>query len=273
MKELPKEYTVYKHTTPNGKIYIGITRMPVLKRWANGKGYRHNDHFNRAIEKYGWDNIKHEILYEGLTKYEASDKERELIAQYGTTDYNKGYNMDYGGCFCDRKTPETRAKMSKIMKGRKGTRPSKKGLAALRKDKLEKWSRKEYREWATKRIRDGNGVRVRCVETGKEYETMGDAARDTGANQSYIGMCCRGKAKISGGFHWEFVEKNPKLRKAPSYDGKKVAQYDHEGNLIAVYRSMSEAERVTGETRPTIKRSAENRKKYNMKHKYIWKYV
>ena len=31
------EYTVYKHTCPNGKIYIGITSMPVEKRWDSGR--------------------------------------------------------------------------------------------------------------------------------------------------------------------------------------------------------------------------------------------
>lgn len=47
----------------NNKKYVGITR----KRWANGKGYRDNIHFNNAILKYGWDNFDKQILYEGLT--------------------------------------------------------------------------------------------------------------------------------------------------------------------------------------------------------------
>jgi len=32
-------YTVYQHTVPNGKNYIGITRQEIGKRWKNGKGY------------------------------------------------------------------------------------------------------------------------------------------------------------------------------------------------------------------------------------------
>lgn len=32
-------YTVYKHTFPNGKIYIGITKQAPSKRWRNGTGY------------------------------------------------------------------------------------------------------------------------------------------------------------------------------------------------------------------------------------------
>ena len=45
------EYTVYKHTCPNGKIYIGITSMPVEKRWDCGRGYAKNPHFSAAIKK------------------------------------------------------------------------------------------------------------------------------------------------------------------------------------------------------------------------------
>ena len=36
-----KNYTVYKHTSPSGKVYIGITCCPVEKRWGkNGSKYK-----------------------------------------------------------------------------------------------------------------------------------------------------------------------------------------------------------------------------------------
>lgn len=33
-------YTVYKHTSPSGKVYIGITKRKPEYRWNKGKGYR-----------------------------------------------------------------------------------------------------------------------------------------------------------------------------------------------------------------------------------------
>ena len=90
-------YCVYKHTSPNGKVYIGITKQYPLNRWHNGYGYRSNPYFFKAIIKYGWDNFKHEILFDGLTKLEAESKEIELIAKYKSNHYLYGYNLDNGG--------------------------------------------------------------------------------------------------------------------------------------------------------------------------------
>ena len=104
-------YSVYKHTCPNGKIYVGITLMIPTLRWRNGKhGYRHNIYFQNAILKYGWDNIKHEILYSGLTKEEACQKEIELIARYKSNDRRYGYNIDNGGNCIGKVSSETKRK-------------------------------------------------------------------------------------------------------------------------------------------------------------------
>ena len=35
-----KNFIVYKHTSPNGKVYIGITKQNPKQRWGNGSGYR-----------------------------------------------------------------------------------------------------------------------------------------------------------------------------------------------------------------------------------------
>ena len=70
-------YNVYKHTFPDGKIYIGVSTNP-LKRWSNGHGYYFNVELDKAIKEVGWENIKHEILFDRLSKEEAEQKEIEL---------------------------------------------------------------------------------------------------------------------------------------------------------------------------------------------------
>lgn len=48
---------------------------------------------------------------------------------------------------------------------------------------------------------------VLCCESGKEYATIMDAAKDKSTDVSSISKCARGKRKTAGGFHWMYVEK------------------------------------------------------------------
>lgn len=115
-------YTVYKHTSPSGKVYIGITSRPVQKRWQNGTGYKQHRYFNAAIQKYGWQNFTHEILFSNLSKSDACEKEKELIMLYNSTDRRFGYNQSTGGesgaCgVCP--SQETREKIRRAKLGKK----------------------------------------------------------------------------------------------------------------------------------------------------------
>lgn len=55
-------YSIYVHTFPNGKTYVGITMRDVSIRWGNGNNYTNCRAVNRAIKKYGWENIKHDVV-------------------------------------------------------------------------------------------------------------------------------------------------------------------------------------------------------------------
>ena len=114
---MPNNYTVYKHTAPNGKVYIGITSVDPKSRWHGGNGYCRNEHFHNAIMKYGWGNIEHEILYTGLPKADAEQKERELIAYFMSNDPKFGYNGTDGGESGWTPTDEVRKRISESHKG------------------------------------------------------------------------------------------------------------------------------------------------------------
>lgn len=47
--------------------------------------------------------------------------------------------------------------------------------------------------------------KVLCIETGKIFQSINEAERQTGIKQSSISKCCLGKRKTAGGFHWKFV--------------------------------------------------------------------
>lgn len=117
-------WTVYEHITPSGKRYIGITsKENAEKRWRYGKGYDKETPFGKAIEKYKWENIQHNILFNDLTEKEAKWLENYLICYYwtfvGFKDC-KGYNCTLGGdgSLGYVPTEEARKKISESNKGK-----------------------------------------------------------------------------------------------------------------------------------------------------------
>lgn len=89
-------YCVYEHISPEGKKYYGYTKMEPEKRWKNGKGYSQNAAFTKDIEKFGWENFEHNILFEGIREADARALEAMLIEMNGSRDKESGYNIRPG---------------------------------------------------------------------------------------------------------------------------------------------------------------------------------
>lgn len=269
------KYIVYKHTAPNNKIYIGITKNKPNRRWCKGLGYVHNQHFYRAINKYGWDNIKHEILLENLTKAEAEQKEKELIAFYKSNQENYGYNIESGGNATKTLSEETKRKISIAMIGKKGRYVTEEQKEMYRKNSKNNWINEEIKNKIMKKIINNHGVKVVCVETGKIYNTLTDAQKDTGASRQYIEFCCKDKNKTSGGYHWKYFNNiktndTTKYRKNNVINKRKISQYDLQGNFIKEYESITLASNETNTDISKIMRTLKG--KITKSNKYIWKY-
>lgn len=112
-------WSVYRHTSPSGKVYVGITGRSPHARWGNtGEAYKNCKVFYKAVKKYGWGNIKHEVLFSKLTEEQAKHLEIEFIRHY--KELGISYNVTDGGDGAlGRKTSEeTRAKQRKVKLGR-----------------------------------------------------------------------------------------------------------------------------------------------------------
>lgn len=228
-------YTVYMHTFPNRKRYVGITRQEVSRRWRDGKGYKGQVVYD-AILKYGWDNIKHEILFEGLAKEQAEEKEKQLIKQYDTTSHANGYNIELGGDSTGKVSDESKRKNSEAHKGmmagakhwhygqhwsddvKKKISKAHKGMKyseeTLRK-KSARFSGKGNPMYGTKMSAEHKkklqaacvkavSKPVVCVETGNVYDSAVQAQRETGICAGTIRNVCKHKPKYhtAGGYHW-----------------------------------------------------------------------
>lgn len=228
-----KNYIVYMHISPSNKRYIGITSQKPNRRWRNGKAYKHNDYFTKSINKYGWDNFKHIILFEELTKEEAINIEEELIAKYDTTNRDKGYNIlkkgdiigvDNSGensYWYGKHLPEEHRK--KIGESRKGKYTGEnhpnygKPMSEEQKIKISETknnkSDEEKKSINSKisKVRKEKGLAkgknnpsaktVICITTREIFDTMREASeryKCYKCNETAISMCCNGKRNYAG---------------------------------------------------------------------------
>lgn len=201
------DYKVYEHIFPNGKKYIGITCRPLKNRFKSGHGYDHNVHMKNAINKYGWNNVKHLVIAENLTKKQAEDMEIKLIAKYDLTNREKGYNIEKGGKSANRITEETRQKLIQKCSGKNNARygvyVTKETREKMRKAKLG--TKQPESQKLKRRISEGKPIAQYTID-GKYIRTFYAARqvkRELGIHNA--SACARGECKTSGGFVWKYV--------------------------------------------------------------------
>lgn len=117
-----KKYIIYRHTSPSGKCYIGQTCQKITNRSGlNGQNYTYSYNNKKykqpiiaaAINKYGWQNFRHEVLFSDLNKVSADLIEKDLIYYYKSI--NKSYNITDGGEGVSGKIPWNKGiKLSQI---------------------------------------------------------------------------------------------------------------------------------------------------------------
>lgn len=288
-----KKYIVYKHTTPSGKIYIGITYKKLIERsGSKGIHYKKNKYFYQAILKYGWNNIKHEVLYKGLTKEEACEKEQFFIKLYKSNEREFGYNFTTGGEIGYSFTKESRELISQKIK--------------------ECWNTEEYRNKNLKALK------------GSHIGIYTDLQKEATFKRRGIPLSPEHKTKLKGRIPWNKGLINPysletlkKMRlshkgKSPSNKGiplseerkkriskktkesmnnlsikqsiinsnKKrtgkvykylVYQYDLNYNLINIHKGIANAGRNTGINKTAIANCIYG--KSQTSHNYIWKKI
>lgn len=191
MKE-QKNYIVYMHINKiNDKKYIGITRQTPRKRWKNGYGYGVGCYFRNAIDKYGWDNFEHVILFKNLSEQQAKDKEIELIEKYNTMNRNLGYNRTKGGDGCQGAilSDEAKQKIREFNLGKHLSDDTKEKMSISRTGS-KNWKSKEVNQYSL----DGNFIKL--------WDCISTAAKNLNISYKAISNACRGKTKTSGGYIW-----------------------------------------------------------------------
>lgn len=229
------QYKVYCHTSPDNKKYIGISFNPE-KRWAKGKGYIKNYRFYPDIEKYGWDNFTHEILYENLSFEEAKQKEQELIKQWDLMNPAHGYNLTEGGdgSFSEHSrylmsksrkgntnakgqfhSIENRKQISESLKKYYAEHPPKRSTLDLENPEVQAIINRRKEQTHLNRSNATSGANNPSAKAVIQYDLQGNilntfayatlAATQFNIDLSGIIKCCRGKAKTAGGYKWTYL--------------------------------------------------------------------
>ena len=176
-------YTVYRHITPSGKSYIGITSKSVekRKRW----GYRKNPYMTAAVKKYGWTNIETEILAEDVTLDEANLLETYYIASFETQDRKHGYNICDGGMYFNSRLETIREHIAQAARNRVRTED----------ERLKSCIHSPTRK------------AVLCVENGVIYPSLNFAAKALHGQRNCIRLVANGEWKQYRGLHFQWVER------------------------------------------------------------------
>lgn len=198
-----KKWYVYIHTCKhNNKVYIGITQQSLERRWQKGYGYKNNQYFWRAIQKYGWDSgFEHIVFAENLTQEQAEHMEKMLIALYDSTNPNYGYNISVGGGCSHlgvKHSEDVRNKISINRTGKMtgenhplyGMHPSEEAIKKMSKAKNKP---------VVQLDKENNFI--------NEFPSRLIAFEATGIDNGHIGDCCNGRRKTAGGYKWMTKEK------------------------------------------------------------------
>lgn len=236
----------------NGMLYIGQTIKSLEKRWTCHKSNNSGCRFlSNAIKKYGSENFEIKIVSRCSSVEEMNHREQYYIKLFNTL-VPSGYNLDTGGknsypsiLTINKRSEslkkyyennirkpiseETRAKISKMSKGRKRSKES-----------IIKSSIALYIEVFQYDL-EGNFI--------KKFNSISIAARDMGVSTSDIVKVCRNKRRLAGNFQWKYYHSlnigkvpNKKIANRPkNIKGIKTALVDTYGNILKIYCSAIEA--------------------------------
>lgn len=237
---------IYKITNKiNGKVYIGQT----IRKYGFRQRYSYdlakntkNLHLKSSIEKYGIENFNIDEEFDiAYSKEELDNKEKYWISYYKSNNTDFGYNLQDGGSN-GKPTQEVRERMSKnnpkYLLGKHHTEETKKKigarlkgrkLAPLKEETKLKISKtltgrklpietkikiKKSRENINQYGKNNPMARaVRCITTGKEFETLKEASEYYNTYSSSIVKSCNnnyyscGKSKAGEKLYWEYISK------------------------------------------------------------------
>ena len=192
---MENNYIVYQHVTPDGMYYFGQTNN-IKRRWeGNGSLYK-GTALQPYIEKFGWDNIQHIVLFKDQTKENALWIEDFLITtaqedgvcinknRSGLVSKEEGYKQEYNKHYYEtnkeqkqqyyeqNKDKKREQRQQYYQKNKDQIREKQQQYYEENKDKRLKY-KKQYYEQNKDKIREYNRQRYQRKKEEQQLKELG----------------------------------------------------------------------------------------------------
>ena len=283
---MKKEYCVYIHIFPNGKVYVGQTKRKPEYRFNNGEGYKGCKYVYSAIKKYGWENIEHKIIKDNLSEEEANYWEDYYISEYKSQDRAYGYNLRSGGTSGYKYSLEVRQKLSVIQRGRKQSEQEKKKRSESLKKyyetheiseevraKYKRPNKGQFQKGVSHDVSEETRRKISEALTGRKGKPLTDEQK------KHLSEIQKGRTRTPEEMEhlssYQFKEGHLPSEKAMATLkkklSKKVCQYDVSGNLLNVYESIKAASMGIGLSENAVGNAVRGYAK--TAGGYVWRYA
>lgn len=210
-------FLVYKITnTINQKLYFGITKVSLSIRWTQHKHHagrtKKKMHLYVAMKKYGFENFNIELVKSCETEQEMYNLEIELIKKHQSNNRLFGYNNSTGGevsVMGMKHSKETREKISKMQRGRKGPPCSEEKKMKLRAKGI---GRDMSKAIAAARMANAgkpkyNFMKPVILNNSVLYPSLTEAALKNGISVGSITQNLKGRSKTTKAGIWKYAIK------------------------------------------------------------------
>lgn len=271
---LERNYKLYVHIAPNGKRYYGITKQKPEQRWLNGRGYD-TQYFARAINKYGWGNIEHIVIYDDLTESEAKELEQYYIQWYDTTNPQYGYNITTGGEGASgyNHTKEAKQKIGAARKGKLHSEEIRQKISQAQKGENSYMYGKHHSEETKKKMSKTRTGKHQTEETKKKISEANKGKQISEKQRKIISEANKGK---------RLSEETKNKISAASKGRNKGKNHSSARSIICVttnrvFYALMDAERYYNISNTNISKCCRGKQKYAGKlsdgTKLVWKYI
>jgi group I intron endonuclease len=208
----------------NNKVYIGQS-VDIYHRWIQHKAdlrneHHHNEHLQRAWNKYGEKNFEFAVLIE-CSESELNSLEKSFIVDYKSNDGHYGYNLTIGGDGCIGLSQESIEKMRQSLTGRRLSEDTRRKIGESNKGKKLPPRSEDHKHNLGNSLKGKNawnkGVvmsddfkekmcgdknpnhrSIYCIELDEYFGSIREAEKKYGFNHSGISACLNGKQESSG---------------------------------------------------------------------------